>query len=143
MRRPPLARTMQTPARAAERLLLGLGFALLLATAFALIDGRLPPDECPEPDASLIDDPCTASSPIGWLIPAGAALGLGLGFVYRTARKSGTSPPFGKYFPNESESQISERLSAEHSDAHDTDRISGAWANMEVKMLESSHGEEE
>ena len=143
MRRHPLAGTMQTPARAAERLFLGRGLALLLATAFALIDGRLPPDECPEPDASLPDDPCTASSHLGWLVPAGAALGLGLGFVYRTARKSGTTPPFSKYFPNESESQISERLAAEHSDAHDTDRLSGAWANMEVKMLEQTHNEEE
>jgi hypothetical protein len=143
MRRPPLAGLMQTPARAAERLFLGLGIALLLATAFALIDGRLPPADCPEPDASLIDEPCTSSSPIGWLVPVGAALGLGLGLVFRTARQSGTSPPFGKYFPNESESQISERVSKEHSDAHDIDRLSGAWANMETKMLESTHGEEE
>ena len=75
---------METPARAAERLFFGLGFALLLATAFALIDGRLPPDECPEPDESLIDDPCTASSPIGWLVPGGAALALGLGSVSYT-----------------------------------------------------------
>ena len=143
MQRTPLAQTMETPARAAERLFLGLGFTLLLATAFALIDGRLPPDDCPEPDESLIDDPCTASSPIGWLVPGGAALALGLGFVYRTARQSGTSPPFAKYFPHESESEISERLSSEHADAHDTDRLSGAWANMETKMLESTHGEEE
>ena len=143
MRRPPLAGSMQTSARAAERLFFGLGISLLLSTAFALIDVRLPPGDCPEPDASLIDETCTASSPIGWLVPGGAVLGLGLGFIYRTARQSGISPPFGKYFPNESESQISERLSEEHSDAHDTDRLSGAWANMETKMLESTHGEEE
>lgn len=143
MQRAPLPQSMETPARAAERLFFGLGFALLLATAFALIDGRLPPDDCPEPSESLIDEPCTASSPIGWLVPGGAALTLGLGFVYRTARQSGTPPPFAKYFPNESESEISERLSQEHDDAHDTDRLSGAWANMEAKMLETTHGEEE
>ena len=143
MRRPPLAGSMQTPARAAERLFFGVGFALLLATAFALIDERLPPDDCPEPDASLIDDPCTASSPVGWLIPGGAALGIGLGFVYRTARLSGSPPPFSQYFPNESELALAERVSEDHSDAHDTDRLSGAWANMETKMLESTHGEEE
>ena len=33
MQRTPLAQTMETPARAAERLFLGLGFTLLLATA--------------------------------------------------------------------------------------------------------------
>jgi len=134
---------MQTPARAAERLFFGLGFALLLATAFALIDGRLPPDDCPEPDFSQLDEPCTASSPIGWLVPGGAAIGLGLGFVYRRARLSGSPPPFSQYFPNESESEVSERVSEDHSDAHDTDRLSGAWADMETKMLESTHGEEE
>ena len=77
---------MQTPARAAERLFFGLGFALLLATAFALIDERLPPGDCPEPDMSQLDEPCTASSPVGWLDPGGAAIGLGIGFLYRTAR---------------------------------------------------------
>ena len=134
---------MQTSAQAAERLFFALGIALLLATAFALIDGRLPPDDCPEPDGAQVTEPCTASSSIGWLVPVGAALGLGLGFVFRTARQTGTTPPFGKYFPNETQSQISVRLSEEHADAHDTDRLSGAWANMETKMLESTHGEEE
>ena len=143
MRRAPIGGLMQTPARAAERLFFGLGFALLLATAFALIDGRLPPEECPDPDMSLLDEPCTASSSIGWLVPAGAILGLGLGFLYRSARQSGTSPPFSQYFPNESQSEVAERVSEDHSDAHDTDRLSGAWADMETKMLESTHGEEE
>jgi hypothetical protein len=31
----------------------------------------------------------------------------------------------------------------EFKDAHDTDRLTGAWANLESKMLESSHSEEE
>ena len=134
---------MQTSAQAAERLFFALGITLLLATAFALIDGRLPPDDCPESDDSLMSEPCTASSLIGWLVPGGSAIALGLGFVFRTARQTGSAAPFGKYFPNESHSQISERLSEEHADAHDTDRLSGAWANMETKMLETAHGEEE
>ncbi len=142
MQRTPLAQTMETPARAAERLFIGLGLALLLATAFALIDGRLPPEECPE-TTLLNEDPCTASSPIGWLIPGGAAISLGLGIVYRLARQSGSDAPFSRYFPSESESAIAERVSKDHSDAHDTDRLSGAWANMEAKMLETTHGEEE
>ncbi|MCS5534864.1 MAG: hypothetical protein NZ802_03320, partial [Candidatus Poseidoniales archaeon] len=75
--------------------------------------------------------------------PGGAVIALGLGFVYRTARLSDTPPPFSQYFPNESQSDVANRVSEDHSDAHDTDRLSGAWANMETKMLESTHGEEE
>ena len=133
---------MQSPARSAERLFFGVGIALVLVTAFALIDGRLPPDECPDV-TPLNEEPCTASSTLGWVFPAGAVATLGLGLMYRRSRIKGTAPPFAKYFPNESESDIAERISEEHSDANDTDRLSGAWADMEVKMLETTHGEEE
>ncbi len=142
MQRPPFGGMMQSPAHSAERLFFGVGIALVLVTAFALIDGRLPPDECPEV-TPLNAEPCTASSSLGWIFPAGAVITLGLGMMYRSSRKAGNPPPFAKYFPNESESQITERISEEHSDAHDTDRLSGAWANMEAKMLETTHGEEE
>ncbi len=142
MRRPHFGGMMQSPARSAERLFFGVGIALVLVTAFALIDERLPPDECPEV-TPLNEEPCTASSTLGWAFPAGAVATLGLGLMYRRSRIKGTTSPFAKYFPNESESAIAERISEEHSDANDTDRLSGAWADMEVKMLETTHGEEE
>jgi hypothetical protein len=53
---------MEAPAHTARRLLFGLGLALLLATAFALIDGRLPPSVCAE---NAIE--CTASNDISGL----------------------------------------------------------------------------
>jgi len=132
---------MATPARTAEQLLLGVGIVLLLATSFALIDGRLPPADCPD-DPTLIEDPCTSSSEIGWLIPAGAILTLAIGLMMRFSRTSGTGPLFGNLFSDENDATTIARLTEEHSDAHDTDRLSGAWANLETKMLESTHEEE-
>ena len=133
---------MSTSSESAQNLFIGLGIALLLASAFALIDGRLPPADCPESTSSQAE-PCVASSELSWLIPGGALICLGIGLTARTARKSGKPTILDRFFSNESESDMTERLSEEFADAHDTDRLSGAWANMEVKMLETNHSEEE
>ena len=133
---------MNTPSKSAENLLIGLGIVLLLVTAFALIDGRLPPADCPTSTA-ITDDPCTSSSVIGWVIPGAAIISLFLGISSRMAHEAGKRSLLDHYFTNESESAISSRVSEDYQDEHDTDRLSGAWANMEAKMLESSHGEEE
>ena len=133
---------MNTPSKSAENLFIGLGIVLLLVTAFALIDGRLPPANCPTSTA-ITDEPCTSSSMIGWVIPGGAAVSLFLGISSRMAHEAGKRSLLDHYFTNESESDISSRVSEDYQDEHDTDRLSGAWANMEAKMLESSHGEEE
>ena len=133
---------MSTSSESAQNLFIGLGIALLLASAFALIDGRLPPADCPE-STSPQAEPCVASSELAWLIPGGALICLGIGLTARTARKSGIPTILDRFFSNESESDMAERLSEEFADAHDTDRLSGAWANMEVKMLETNHSEEE
>ena len=133
---------MSTSSESAQNLFIGLGIALLLASAFALIDGRLPPADCPE-STSPQAEPCVASSELAWLIPGGALICLGIGLTARTARKSGKPTILDRFFSNESESDMAERLSEEFADAHDTARLSGAWANMEVKMLETNHSEEE
>ena len=133
---------MNTPSKSAENLFIGLGIVLLLVTAFALIDGRLPPADCPTSTA-ITDDPCTSSSVIGWVIPGAAIISLFLGISSRMAHEAGKRSLLDHYFTNESESAISSRVSEDYQDEHDTDRLSGAWANMEAKMLESSHGEEE
>ncbi len=133
---------MNTPSKSAENLFIGLGIVLLLVTAFALIDGRLPPADCPTSTA-ITDDPCTSSSVIGWVIPGAAIISLFLGISSRMAHEAGKPSLLDHYFTNESESDISSRVSEDYQDEHDTDRLSGAWANMEAKMLESSHGEEE
>ncbi len=131
---------MTTPARAAEHLFLALGIVLLLATAFALIDGRLPPADCPEEDTEEI---CTSSSDIGWFVVGGAALFLSVGLMMRMSRTSGSGALFGNFFPDEDENLIAVRVAEEFEDVHDTDRLTGAWANLETKMLESNHSEEE
>lgn len=133
---------MNSPSQSAENLLIGLGLVLLLATAFALIDGRLPPAECPDP-SSAIDDGCTSSSVIGWVIPGAAVICLFLGISSRLAHNAGKNSLLDQFFTNESESEIAHRVSEDYDDQHDTDRLSGAWANMEAKMLESNHAEEE
>ena len=131
---------MTTPARAAENLCLGLGIVLLLATAFALIDGRLPPADCPDEDTQEI---CTSSSISGWLVVGGAALFLTIGLMMRMSRTSGGGSLFPNLYPDEDENVIANRVADEFNDAHDTDRLTGEWANLESKMLESSHSEEE
>lgn len=133
---------MNTPSKSAENLFIGLGIVLLLVTAFALIDGRLPPADCPT-STSITDEPCTSSSVIGWAIPGAAIISLFLGISSRMAHEAGKRSLLDRYFTNESESDISSRVSEDYQDEHDTDRLSGAWANMEAKMLESSHSEEE
>ncbi|MEE3083548.1 MAG: hypothetical protein VX320_05650 [Candidatus Thermoplasmatota archaeon] len=131
---------MSTPARSAENLSLGLGIVLLLATAFALIDGRLPPADCPEEDTQEI---CTSSSDFGWFVVGGAALFLSIGLMMRMSRTSGSGSLFPNLYPDEDENAIADKVADEFDDAHDTDRLAGAWANLESKMLESSHSEEE
>ncbi|HIH81129.1 MAG TPA: hypothetical protein HA309_01690, partial [Candidatus Thalassarchaeaceae archaeon] len=133
---------VNSPSQSAENLIIGLGIVLLLATAFALIDGRLPPAECPVSTSGL-EDVCTSSSVIGWLIPGTAVLCLALGISSRMAHNSGRTSFLDRFFTNESESEIAKRVSADYEDEYDTDRLSGAWANMEAKMLESTHSEEE
>mgnify|MGYP001170771266 FL=1 len=133
---------MQTPLRTAESLLLGLGLVLVLATAFALIDGRLPPDNCTEP-VSPMADACTASSPVGWIIPAGAALCLIISTWSKYARNNGQNSLLSNIFSDEMESEIADRVAVEFHDENDTDRLSDAWANMEEKILSTTHGEEE
>jgi hypothetical protein len=133
---------VNTPSKSAENLFIGLGLVLLLATAFALIDGRLPPAECPA-SPSAIDDACTSSSIIGWAIPGAAVISLFLGVSSRIAHNSGKTSLLDQFFTNESESEIAKRVGEDYDDEHDIDRLSGAWANMEAKMLESNHGEEE
>ena len=133
---------MQTPLRTAESLLLGLGLILLLATAFALIDGRLPPADCPE-TVSAIGDTCTSSSPLGWIIPAGAVLCLGVSLWSKEARKNGQKNPLANIFPDELESEIADRIATDFHDENDTDRLSDAWANMEEKILSTKQEEEE
>ena len=125
---------MVPPAVTARRLLFGLGFALLLATAFALIDGRLPPEDCP-------DDPlasCTSSSEIGWLVPGAAAVCLLLAVTMGS-----DNSPLSSLFPVGDAEIQREALGQDVADEQDEDMLSDAWANLEKGLLETKVGEEE
>jgi len=140
---PVVSRThMQAPARIARRLLLGLGLALLLATAFSLQNGRLPPAECP-PEDDLAADQCIASGISGWLLPGGAAACLLLGGMLHLQFTRGVRTPLSKLFPSEDEGQLREHMFTDDTDANDEDRLGDAWADLERGLLEHSVGEEE
>ncbi|MDP6742850.1 MAG: hypothetical protein QF807_05865 [Candidatus Thalassarchaeaceae archaeon] len=129
---------MEAPARAARRLLFGLGIALLLATAFALIDGRLPPSECPEDTYN-----CTASNDMGWLLPAATVVTLLAGYILHLGIEKGVNSPLLKLFPSSGSSAQREALLSDVSDSQDEDSLSDAWADLEQGLLSSKEKEEE
>ena len=133
---------MPTPAKAGERIILGVGIVLLLTTAFALIDGRLPPAECPDEGELGAGEDCTSSGDSGWLIPTAAVVCFAVVLVSRISRNSG-SELFGRTLPDETAAEMQERMGADNVDKHDDERLSDAWATMETKMLSSKHDEEE
>ena len=133
---------MQAPARIASRVLLGLGLALLLATAFSLQDGRLPPAECP-PEEDLGPDPCIASGDFGWLLPGGTIACLLLAGMLHLQYMRGLRTPLSALFPSEDEERLRELMFTDEVDASDEDRLGDAWADLERGLLEQHVGEEE
>ena len=138
----PPTRSMATPAKAGERIILGVGIVLLLTTAFALIDGRLPPAECPEDSGLGVDEECTAAGASGWLIPTAAIICFAIVMVSRYSRNSGNGL-FGRALPDETDDEVEDRMRTDNIERHDDERLSGAWATMETKLLSNKHGEEE
>jgi len=133
---------MQAPARIASRVLLGLGLALLLATAFSLQDGRLPPAECP-PEEDLEANPCIASGDFGWLLPGGTIACLLLAGMLHLQYTRGVRTPLSALFPSEDEERLREFMFTDEVDASDEDRLGDAWADLERGLLEQHVGEEE
>ena len=129
---------MEAPASAARRLLFGLGIALLLATAFALIDGRLPPSECPEDTYN-----CTASNDMGWLLPVATVVTLLAGYILHLGIEKGVNSPLLKMFPAVGPSAQRDALLSDVSDSQDEDSLSDAWADLEQGLLSSKEKEEE
>ncbi|MBT4060029.1 MAG: hypothetical protein HOE69_06970 [Euryarchaeota archaeon] len=129
---------MEAPARTARRLFLGLGLALLLATAFALIDGRLPPSVCEEDVYG-----CTASSELGWLLPVAAALSIFAGLLLHLSIDMGVSTPLLSLFPLEGTKEQRENIFNDLSDSQDESELSDAWADLEQDLLSPAIVEEE
>ena len=107
---------MSTPSKKASRLLIGNGFALLLAFAFSLQVGR----------ASLQE------ISFGWAIAIIACISLLIGFNMRGEKSSFLSD----IFPDEDTIQTARRISDEMSEMSKEAKVSSAWAKLEVDLLE-------
>lgn len=113
---------MSTPAEKASRLLIGNGFALLLAFAFSLQMGRT----------------SIQAISLGWLIGIISIIFLIAGFGMR-----GENNPFANLFPNEDSVQTARRISDEMSEMSKQAKVSSAWAKLEVDLLEDEIGHSE
>ena len=107
---------MSTPSKKASRLLIGNGFALLLAFAFSLQIGRTSFQELG----------------LGWVIGIVACISLLLGF----SMKSEKSSLLSEVFPDEDTVQTARRISEEMSEMSKEAKVSSAWAKLEVDLLE-------
>lgn len=129
---------MVAPAYTARRLLFALGLTLLFATALSLVEGRIPPSECPEGDFE-----CTAGGDLGWLLPGATALSLTAAFILHLGIEKGVTSPLLKMFPAEDEAAQRQAFNDEMRDAQDEENLSDAWAGLEAGLLSSGTSEEE
>ena len=111
-----------SPAKSAQRLLLGTGLGLILASGLALISGAL---EIERPE-------------IGLIVPLIGIILLALSGP--TGRGEG---PLGTLFPNENESAMADRIEGELANSKKEDDVGNAWAKLEHTMLSKELEEEE
>lgn len=110
-----------TPAKSAQRLLLGTGLGLILAGGFGLISGVV-----------SIDGPS-----IGFVIPF-----FGLIFVVLSGPTGRGEGPLADFFPNENDANMAARVELEiNQQFHDSD-VGNAWAKLEHSMLSKELEEE-
>jgi len=110
-----------SPAKSAQRLLLGTGLGLILASGLALISGVL---EVEKPE-------------IGFIVPLIGIVLLGLSGP--TGRGEG---PLGTLFPDENKSAMTERIEGELNNTKKEEDVGNAWAKLEHNMLSKELEEE-
>ena len=114
---------MDEPSKAANRILLGTGFGLILVCGFAIIEERM----------------IVNGLGFGHLFFLIGVLCLLMGRLlnYETSFLTGI-------FPNETESQLEQRISDELNQITRDNRVGNAWAELESKVLaEEIIGQEE
>ena len=110
-----------TPAKNAQRLLLGTGLGLILASGLALISGVF-----------------TVENPnVGVIVPLVGIILLALSGP--TGRGEG---PLGEIFPDENDSIMTNRIENELNNSKKEEGIGGAWAKLEHTMLTKELEEE-
>tara|TARA_B100001996_G_scaffold342283_1_gene296813 strand:+ start:349 stop:684 length:336 start_codon:yes stop_codon:yes gene_type:complete len=110
-----------TPAIRAQRLLLGTGLGLLLASGMALISGVI-----------SIEEPG-----IGFIFPL-----IGLILLALAGPTGKGQGPLGNLFPNENTESMTMRIEAELMDTKRYDDVGNAWAKLEHTMLSKELEEE-
>ena len=105
---------MDEPSKAANRILLGTGFGLILVCGFAIIEERMVVNELGFGHLFLL---------IGMLCLVMARL-----LNYETSFLT-------SIFPNETESQLEQRVSDELNQITRDNRVGNAWAELESKVL--------
>ena len=110
-----------TPAVSAQRLLVGTGLGLLLASGLALISGVISIEK-PE---------------IGFVFPLVGIILLAL--AGPTGRGEG---PLGGFFPNENSESMGMRIQSELMATKRDDDVGNAWAKLEHTMLSKELEEE-
>ena len=110
-----------SPARSAQRLLIGTGLGLILASGLALISGSLDVEK-PE---------------IGFVVPLIGLILLALSVP--TGRGEG---PLAGFFPDENKSAMTDRVESELTNSKKEDDVGNAWAKLEHTMLSKELEEE-
>tara|TARA_B110000444_G_C18850916_1_gene605511 strand:- start:6499 stop:6834 length:336 start_codon:yes stop_codon:yes gene_type:complete len=110
-----------TPAIRAQRLLLGTGLGLLLASGMALISGVISIEE-PE---------------IGFIFPL-----IGLILLVLAGPTGKGQGPLGSLFPNESNDSMAMRIETDLMSNKRDDDVGNAWAKLEHTMLSKELEEE-
>ena len=111
-----------SPAKSAQRLLIGTGLGLILASGLALISGALDVEQ-PE---------------IGFVVPLFGLILLALSVP--TGRGEG---PLAGFFPDENKSAMTDRVESELTNSKKEDDVGNAWAKLEHTMLSKELEEEE
>ena len=109
------------PAASAQRLMLGTGLGLLLATGFGYISG------------------VTNLNSVGFdlLIPF-----LGLSLIFCSFLVKQENGVFSSLFPNQDNSQVSSEVENELTQSRKDDELGDAWAKLEHSMLSKELEEE-
>ena len=124
---------MNTPAAAAQRILLGTGLGLLVISGLLFSMGLLPPENCNSEVSS-----CIQTNSFGWLIPIFSGIFILFGLLIWK------KPEFiENIFPNIDEEKrkgnIEELLLEEHLE---DSKSSSAWTSLEKKLLIEKFEEE-
>ena len=113
---------MDEPAKAASRLLYGTGFGLILACGFGLIQGRM--------EITVVG--------FGHVFLVISLICLASAILLKQ-----NSNYLSKYFPNEDEEQMADRIEKEIQEIGNDSAVGNAWAELESKVLETEIGLEQ